>query len=135
MTVQSERALQAEVLLRMRAGGWPVITLAVPNSIYFPARTDAERSIIARVVSQMKNAGQITPGAPDLAVFWRGGAGMIELKRAKSRGLLGAVPAGRPSDRQVEMAERAAALGINHAFCSSWDEVAERLTEWGALGP
>jgi hypothetical protein len=130
VTVQAERALQQEVMMRLRAR--PVITLAVPNSIYFPARTDAERQIIARVISQMKNAGQLTPGAPDLAIFWAGGGGMVELKRPKSRSLLGAVPQGRPSDSQIEMAERAAGLGINHAFCTSWDEVAARLTEWGA---
>lgn len=130
MTTQAERALQSEVMLRLRS--WPVIALPVPNSIYFPARTDAERKIIARVIHQMKNAGQLVPGAPDLVALWRGGGGMIELKRPKSRSLLGSVPAGRPSDSQIEMAERAAAAGVNHAYCTSWDEVAERLTEWRA---
>lgn len=129
MTAQAERALQMEVMLRLRAR--PVIACPVPNSIYFPARTDAERKIIARVIHQMKNAGQIVPGAPDLIVLWAGGGGMIELKRPKSRSLLGAVPQGRPSDSQIEMAERAAAIGINHAFCTSWDEVDERLSAWG----
>lgn len=115
----------------MRLRSWPVIVLPVPNSVYFPARTDAERKIIARVISQMKNAGQLVPGAPDLIVLWAGGGGMVELKRPKSRSLLGVVPKGRPSDSQIEMAERAAELGINHAYCTSWDEVETALTGWG----
>lgn len=129
MTTQAERALQAEVMLRLRS--WPVIALPVPNSIYFPARTEGERKIIARVINQMKNAGQLVPGAPDLILLWSGGGGMIELKRPKSRSLLGTVPRGRPSDSQIEMAERAVNLRINHAYCTSWEEVEVKLIEWG----
>jgi hypothetical protein len=132
MTVQAERALQSEIMLRLRAGGWPVIALPIPNSIYFPARTDAERSIIARVINQMKNAGMLVPGAPDLALFWAGGGGTIELKRPKAQSLIGSRPAGKPSAAQTEFAERAAALGTNHAYATRWEEVRDRLIEWGA---
>ncbi len=134
MTAQTERALQSEVMLRLRAAGLPVIALPVPNSIYFPARSDAERSIIARVVSQMKAAGLLLPGSPDLVLFWRGGGGMIELKRGASRDLLGKrTPAGRPSEAQLDMAERAAGIGVPYAFCTSWEAVRDRLGEWGAI--
>ncbi len=132
MSAQHERSLQSEVMLRLRAGGFPMLTLPIPNSIYFPARTDAERSIIARVISQMKASGQIVPGAPDLVVLWSGGGGMVELKRPKYRTLLGSIPAGRGSPEQREMAERAATIGVPHAFCTSWDETRDRLREWGA---
>ena len=133
MTVQAERALQSEIMIRLRAGAWPVIALPIPNSIYFPARTDAERSIIARVISQMKNSGMLVPGAPDLALFWAGGGGTIEIKRPKTQGLLGTRPAGKPTPAQITFAERAAELGTNHAYCSSWEEVRDRLTEWGVV--
>ena len=129
MTTQAERALQQEVMLRLRS--WPVIVLPVPNGIWVPARTPAERAFVARLIHQMKNAGQLVPGAPDLVVIWNGGAGMLELKRPKSRTLLGIIPQGRPSGSQIEMAERAASLGINHAFCTSWEEVEAKLVEWG----
>lgn len=130
MTTQAERVLQAEVALRLRS--WPVIALPVPNGIWVPARTEAERALVARLIRQMKNAGQLVPGAPDLIVLWAGGGGMIELKRPSSRSLLGAVPKGRPSDSQIEMAERAGELGINHAFGTSWEEVRAALIAWGA---
>lgn len=130
MTAQIERALQQEVMLRLRA--WPVIALPIPNSIWIPTRTAQERTLAARIVSQMKNAGQLVPGAPDLAIFWPGGGGMVELKRPKTKGLLGTTPEGRPSDTQIAMAERAASLGINHAYCTSWPDVKERLETWGA---
>ena len=132
MTTQAERALQSEVMLRLRAGAWPVIALPIPNSIYFPARSDSERSMIGRVINQMKNAGMLVPGAPDLVCLWRGGGAAIELKRPKSRDLLKARPAGRPSDVQIEFAERAALLGIHHAYCDCWEQVRDRLTEWVA---
>lgn len=126
----TERLLQQEILTRLKS--WPLVAISVPNSIYFPARTDEERRIIARVVSQMKNAGSITPGAPDLALFWHGGAAMVEIKRPASRDLLGAKkPAGRPSDAQKDMAARCAELGVNHAYVTSWDELRGHLTEWG----
>lgn len=136
MTTQAERTLQSEVMLRLRAGAWPVIALPVPNSIFFPARNDQERSIIRRVIAQMKAAGFLVPGAPDIVLLWRGGGGMIELKRPASRDLLGKrTPAGRPSVEQQEMAEIASILGVPHAYCTSWDEVRGRLIAWGAPQP
>jgi hypothetical protein len=131
MTRQIERALQAEVMLRLRY--YPVIALPIPNSMFIPTRSPAEKEMTRRIVYQMKNSGMLVAGAPDLAVLWRGGAGFIELKRPASTDLLGNKrAAGRPSERQVEFAERCAELHINHAYCSSWDEVRAALTGWGA---
>jgi len=134
MTAQMERALQTEIMTRLRAGAYPVLALPIPNSVYFPARTDLERALVASVIARMKETGQLLPGAPDLALFWAGGGGLIELKRPAARDLLGRrAPAGRPSQAQIDIAERAAALGVPHAYCSSWDEVRDRLAEWGAI--
>lgn len=130
--MQSERALQSEIMLRLRAGGWPIVCLPIPNSIYFPARTDAERSIIGRVIAQMKHACQLVPGAPDLVLLWQGGGACIELKRPRTKTLLRVVPAGKPSEAQVAFEDRAVAAGIPHAYCTSWAEVRERLAAWGA---
>lgn len=136
MTTQAERALQSEVMIRLRAGGWPVIALGIPNSVWIPARTAAEKSLVARLIARLKADGMLVPGAPDIAVFLPGGrGGMIELKRPRSRDLLGTKPAGRPSPAQIDLAERAAQLGCNHAYCTSWDEVRDRLTDWGVSAP
>ena len=132
MTAQIERSLHQEVMLRLRP--LPVIAFSVPNQVYLPARSDDERTLARRLISQMKNTGQLSPGAPDLCVFWGGGGGMIELKRPPSRDLLGKrTPAGRPSDAQRDLEKRAAMLGVNFAFASSWEDVRARLREWGAL--
>jgi hypothetical protein len=135
MSAQIERALQQEVMTRLRAGAYPVLAMSIPNGVFLPAHSKEEREIAARIISQMKASGQLVPGAPDLAVFFRGGHGaLIELKRPASRDLLGnRIPAGRPSQEQRHFAERAADLGVHHAFCTSWDEVRARLAEWGAI--
>jgi hypothetical protein len=133
MTTQIERTLQTEVMLRLRAGAWPVIALPIPNGIWFPTRDEKERELVRRLIARMKADGMLVPGAPDLALVWgEGRGGIIELKRPASRDLLGKHPAGRPSDAQRDIAERAADLGANHAYCSSWDDVRATLHAWGA---
>lgn len=128
---QAERALQAEIMLRLRAGAWPVIALPIPNGVWLPARSEAERTIAARVIARMKADGMLVPGAPDLALLWAGGGAMVELKRPKTRDLFGTRPAGRPSEAQTTIAAFAAQLGVRHAYCSSWDDLRTRLAEWG----
>lgn len=131
MTTQAERTLQAEVMLRLRAGAWPVIAIPVPNGVWIPAQDDAEKRIVARIVARMKADGLLLPGAFDLSLHWRGGGGIIDLKRPASRDLLGRrSPAGKPTPEQLDLAERAERCGINYAFCTSWDEVRGRLQEW-----
>lgn len=130
MSLQAERTLQQEVAWRLKP--LPILALPIPNGLWIPARNDAERSIVARVIARMKADGMLLPGAPDLVLLWRGGAACVELKRPKSVDLLGARPAGRPNNDQRFVAECCAALGVPHAYCTSWDELRQRLTEWGA---
>ena len=132
MALRAEASLQQEIFLRLRAGGWPVIACPIPNGIWLGGKTPADRIMAARIIGKMKAQGMLVPGMPDLCVLWAGGGGAIELKRPKSRDLFRTRPAGRPNDAQIELAERATELGINHAYCSSWQEVRDRLVEWGA---
>jgi hypothetical protein len=129
---QIERALQTEIMLRIRTGAWPVIVLPIPNGLWVPTRTEAERALAARLIARMKLDGMLLPGAPDLVLLWAGGGAMVELKRPKARDLLGATrPAGQPSETQAALAARAVQLGIRHPYCSSWDDLRTRLAEWG----
>jgi len=131
MTVQAERYLQREILIRLRASRLPVLAIPIPNSIYFPARTEAERRIIARVIGQMKNEGTIMPGASDLILIWASGAACVEIKRPATSGLLGKRPAGRPSDAQLAFAEDCAAVGVRYAIVESWEMLRQLLDVWG----
>lgn len=130
--VRAEASVQSEIMLRLRAGAWPVIACPIPNGMWLGAKEPAERVMAARIIAKMKAQGALVPGMPDLVLLWRNGSACIELKRPKSRDLFHTRPAGRPSAAQTELAERAAQLGVNHAFCDSWDQVRSRLTEWGA---
>lgn len=133
MTAQVERALQSECMLRLRAGGWPVLALPIPNGVWIPARDEAEKAIVARIIARMKADGLLLPGAFDLSLHWRGGGGIIDLKRPASRDLLGKrAPAGKPTVEQLDLAERAQRYGINYAFCTGWEDMRDRLREWGA---
>jgi hypothetical protein len=130
--MQAERTLQAEIMARLNTRAWPLIALPVPNGIWLPAHDEAERRLVGRLIARMKADGLLTVGAPDLVLCWRDGSALVELKRPRSRDLLGRIaPAGRPCPAQSEIAERAARLGINHAFVTSWDELRQRLAEWG----
>lgn len=79
------------------------------------------RALAGRSNASARNDGVATAGRR------RQGGGAVKLKRPKDRTL----PTGRPSGAQSELADRAARLGINHAF-SSWDEQRQRLAEWAA---
>jgi hypothetical protein len=129
MTVQLERVLQQEIMLRLKA--LPVIAIPIPNSMFIPTRSPAEKELVKRVVYQMKNRGMLVPGACDIALMWAGGSAAIELKRPKTRDLLQTRPAGRPSDSQLAFERRCIELAIHHAYISSWPELSERLREWG----
>lgn len=133
MTAQIERALQAEIMVRLRA--WPVIALPIPNGIWIPARTAPERAMVARIISQMKANGLLVAGAPDLVLLWFQGAALVELKRPASRDLLTRRQRGRPTEAQAAIAERAAELGVRHAYVTSWDELRDQMVVWGVCAP
>ena len=125
--IQAEKALHQEVLLRLRL--YPVIPVVVPNSIYFPARSDAERSIISRVVAQMKNDGMLVPGSPDLILLGERGALCCELKRSASRDLFGRRPKGRLSPEQRAFRDRCVDVGVEYVVAECWEDVQCRLSE------
>lgn len=129
---QVERALQAEVMLRLKVLG--VIAIPVPNSIFIPARTPQEKDLARRIVHQMKLSGMLVPGASDLMVFGPNKtSGIIELKRPAEVTLFGRAPRGKLSADQKEFRNRCQALGVNWVECDSWLSVESALKQWGIL--
>ncbi len=134
--VQIEKALQAEVMIRLRT--YSVVCVPIPNSTFLPARTAAEKEMARRLIGQAKKAGMLSSGAGDLVVLgsWAGGrrtGGFIELKRPEEITLLGKRPAGKLSETQRTFRDRCAEAGVNWAMCSSWDEVRAALQRWGVI--
>ena len=125
VTAQLEKALTQEVMYRVKR--YPVIAVPVPNSVYFPARNDAERSIISRVVSQMKNDGMLVPGSPDLILLGERGSLCVELKRPASRDLFMRRPRGRLSPEQRAFQQRCVDCGVEYIVASDWDDIEHRL--------
>ena len=72
MTAQHERSLQSEILYRLNR--YPVVAIPVPNGIWLPARSEAEKGIVKRLIARMKTDGMLTPGAPDLVLLGAKGA-------------------------------------------------------------
>jgi|GEM_PF-3150279 hypothetical protein len=128
----TERALQAQILARLATTRRPLLALPIPNGVWIPARSAAERALVARLIARMKADGMLVPGAPDLVLLWPGGGALVELKRPPERDLFGrARPKGRLSAAQTALAERARRLGINYAVVTGWDELEARLSAWG----
>lgn len=124
---QIERALHAEIMLRLRLAKPRCTWFPVPNGLFFPAKTPAERSLVARIVHRMKVSGMLTPGVSDLVFLWKGGCGCIELKRPASVG----VPKGTLSEAQLGFKETCEMLGVPYRIATAWDDVKAALIEWG----
>lgn len=137
MTTQIERALQQECMVRLHSaavrGELRAVIYPIPNGVYMPARTNVERTLTARIVHQLKVQGGMTPGAPDLVCLAKHGSGGIELKRPEQNLLFEKRRRGVLSPAQREQRDRFAALGINWAVCTSWEEVHDTLVDWGML--
>ena len=134
MTDQLERSIQSEIMIRLRAGAYPVLALPIPNGIFIPTHKEEEKELVRRIVARMKSDGLLLPGSLDLSLHWKGGGGIMDVKRPASKDLFGhRKPAGRPSEAQKELVKRAQALGVNYAFVHSWEECRDTLREWGAL--
>lgn len=129
--IQAERTLLQECLLRLRQ--YPVIAIATPNGLHIPVHRPGDDRIKARILARMRADGMLLNGCPDLVLVWRNGGGLVELKRPAHRDIFGFHPAGQPSEDQKEFARRCGSLGVNHAYCRSWDDLRERLAEWGAI--
>jgi hypothetical protein len=101
-----------------------------PNGLYVPARTDNERLLRAHHQPAQGRGHAVERGARSCAaVGWRRRAGRNEA--AGVQNLFGYHPAGTPSEDQLEFERRAEELGIPHAYCHSWDQLAGQLAEWG----
>jgi hypothetical protein len=147
VTAQYERTLQTEIM--WRANRLPIKVAPIPNGIWIPTRDGGEiecphchavfdapdqKQLVARIINRLKTDGMLVPGLPDLATIWAGGGGFLELKRPATKDLFGVrVPAGRPTPEQKLFAEDCHRLGINHAFCSTWEDVRSNLQTWGAI--
>jgi hypothetical protein len=131
--IQAERILHQEVMLQLRSARPDCVVVPVPNGMWIPARTQAERSLASRLIAQMKAEGQILPGTADLLCLWEAGSGAIELKRPAEQTLLGKRPAGRPSAAQKEFAKLCETHGVRHVYATSWDEVHAALASWGRV--
>lgn len=118
-----ERGLQAEIVLRLKAAG--IFYIPIPNGVFLPVHTDAERIIARRIIDAMKSQGEMEPGAYDLVIFGANGrGGLVELKREAGTDMLGRkVTAGQLSQAQRTFRDRARAAGIPEAVCRSWNEV------------
>jgi hypothetical protein len=121
MTAQLERTLQTEIAIRLKR--YPVLYIPVPNGTYLPARTDAEKAIVARVINRMKADGQLVPGSPDALVLGARGALCLELKRPRTRDLLTVRPKGRLSPEQREFRDRCERAGVRYVVAYEWADV------------
>jgi len=80
----------------------------------------------SRLIGALLKAIGLIPGSPDFWFVWPGGGGLIELK----------VPPIRPSSlspSQRDFKDWCAMLGVNHAVCTTPDEVWQQLVSWGAV--
>ena len=111
MTAQIERSLQSEILYRLNR--YPVVAIPIPNGIWVPARGEAEKGLVKRLIARMKTDGMLVPGAPDLVLMGAKGALCVELKREASRDLLVKRPKGRLSPEQKAFKQRCADAGVS----------------------
>jgi hypothetical protein len=133
--MQLERVLQQEIITRIELGKWPIVWVPVPNGIWIPARTASERSIVKRIIAQLKTAGMLRTGACDLVLLWNGGAACVECKRPATQTLFGKIPAGRSSKEQKGFAEECAANGVVYVVVQSWEELIGYFMEWKISSP
>jgi hypothetical protein len=125
MTSQIERSVQTEIAWRLKA--YPVVSAAIPNGLWVPARNEAERILVARIINRMKTDGMLTPGAGDLVLAGAKGCAFVECKRPATRDLLTVRPAGRLSPEQREFRDRCERAGVRYVVAHSWDDVESGL--------
>lgn len=125
MTSQIERSLQQEIAWRLKA--YPVVAAAIPNGLWIPARTEAERILVARIISRMKTDGMLTPGAGDLVLAGAKGCAFVECKRPRTRDLLTVRPKGRLSPDQRDFRDLCAAAGVTYLVAHAWSDIEPAL--------
>ena len=75
--------------------------------------TSIETGRAGRMARMMDAARGVTPGFPDMLVFWVGGVIGLELKSAK----------GVVSDQQIAMAHRLSACGVSVYTCRTLEQI------------
>jgi len=105
------------------------LAIPIPNGVWLPARSEAEKDIVKRLIARMKTDGMLVPGAPDLILMGEQRAVCVELKRSASRDLFGRKPKGRLSPEQKAFEQRCVDCGVEYIVASSWDDVAAVLSE------
>ena len=130
-TVQLERGIQREIVLRLKVEGWQCIALPHANGMWIPYRNADELQLVRRIFHQAKSMGLLITGAPDLSIHWCGGSALVEIKRPQANDLLHKRPAGRLSPEQAEIRDRAEAMGVRFVVVRSWEELRRYLEEWG----
>jgi hypothetical protein len=137
MAGSAERVLQREIVLRLQAGPWSVVPVAVPNSVYLPAHTEQERLLVGRLMRRFKEDGMLTVGAPDLVVLGQSAGLFLELKREADRDLFGRKSVrGQLSAAQKEFRHRCERVGVAYEVAHSWREAEAALRRHGVIeGP
>ena len=125
MTTQLERSFQIEVAYRLKR--YPVVSVPVPNGLWVPSHTEAERAVVARIINRMKTDGMLVPGSPDLCIAGRNGTIMAELKRSKSRDLFTVRPAGKQSPAQREFQTKCEAVGVRYIVAYEWATIEDSI--------
>lgn len=111
---EPEAKLQRAILETLRVAYPTAIAWSCPNGGYVLEK---------RIVAKLKWLG-LLPGVPDLAIYWKGGHGLIEVKSAT----------GRLSPEQIAVHKVLREQGHNVATVRSLEDLAEVLAEWGVPG-
>lgn len=128
MTAQIERALQEEILLRIKR--YPLVQASIPNGLWIPTHSEEERRIVARIISRMKSDGMLTPGAGDMILAGAKGAEFVECKRPETRDLLGTRrPKGQLSADQKAFRAQCERNGVRYITAYSWDDIEPTLAD------
>lgn len=112
-SVQHESFAQMMIVKYLREALPDVIVAHCPNG--------GKRSRIE--AARFKKMG-VLPGMPDLLLYWKGGAGFIEVKREKGGNLSG------PQRAMLEAFER---MGHKSAVCRTAYEAEMAVREWGLV--
>lgn len=109
-----EGPIQRAILDTLRIAYPQVLVHSVPNGGF---------ALEPRIVAKLKWQG-LLPGVPDLALYWPGGHGLIEVK---SEG-------GRLSTDQKWVHGALKGLGVKVAVCRSVQDLIDTMTEWNVPG-
>lgn len=116
-----EFALQKSICELMAVAYPQVLVMAIPNGAALCGSNDpAGRQRAKREISKLKITG-LLPGAPDLALFWTDGIGLVEVKSAT----------GTLQQNQADVLRQLRSLGHRVAVVRSIEDLTQTLADWG----